>query len=81
MDQLISEFRKNSQEVVRVSLTEFKGHQLLDLRVYYEDDAGELKPSRKGVALSVDLYAELRKAVLKAGEVLSEAGILEDLEE
>ncbi|MCZ6875177.1 MAG: transcriptional coactivator p15/PC4 family protein [bacterium] len=48
MDDVIAQFEKNATEVVRVSLTEFRGHKLIDLRVYYSDDEGQFKPTKKG---------------------------------
>ena len=63
MDDVIAQFEKNATEVVRVSLTEFRGHKLIDLRVYYSDDAGQFKPTKKGVSVSVGLYTELKKAI------------------
>ncbi|MGQ4810145.1 hypothetical protein NKDENANG_03593 [Candidatus Entotheonellaceae bacterium PAL068K] len=41
MDQVLAQFEKNATEVVRVSLTNFRGHKLIDLRVYYSDDKGQ----------------------------------------
>ena len=72
MKKVISEFAKNSGETVRVSLTEFKGRELIDFRVHYRDDSsGELRPTKKGITIGVDLYDDLRKAVLAMGEVLA----------
>ncbi len=72
MNKVISEFAKNSGETVRVSLTEFKGRELIDCRVHYRDDkTGELRPTKKGITISVDLYDDLRKAILATGEVLA----------
>ncbi len=34
MYRLIDKFEKNATEEVRVSLTAYKGHELMDLRVY-----------------------------------------------
>lgn len=34
----IYEFDKNSIEKVRISLTEYKGHRLIDIRVYSENE-------------------------------------------
>lgn len=61
---VIAEFEKNSREVVRVSLTEYKGQELLDVRAYYQS-AGEWKPG-KGLALRRSLVTPLRKALQAA---------------
>ena len=70
MDKLIAEFQKNALETVRVSLREYKGHRLIDFRVYYRDDNDELRPTRKGVSLSVGLFDELKAATEKLEEAL-----------
>jgi len=70
MDELIAQFEKNATEVVRVSITEFRGRKLIDLRVYYTDDEGEYRPTRKGIAISVDGYPEFRNAIARLDKVL-----------
>ena len=50
---LVAEFEKNARERVRVSLTEYGGHRLLDLRAYYQDATGEWRPG-KGLTLRRD---------------------------
>ena len=70
MDELVAQFEKNATEVVRVSLTEFRGHKLIDLRVYYTDDKGEYRPTRKGISLAVDGYTEFRAAVARLDKML-----------
>ena len=70
MDELIAQFEKNATEVVRVSLTEFRGRKLIDLRVYYTNDEGEYRPTRKGIAISVDGYPEFRNAIARLDKVL-----------
>ena len=83
MDEVIAQFEKNATEVVRVSLTEFRGHKLLDFRVYYSDDEGQYKPTKKGISLSVDLYAEVKKSVLALEKTLLEQNLIttEELED
>jgi len=66
MSTLIAEFQKNTRERVRVSLTEYHGYDLLDIRGFYEDPStGEWKPG-KGIAMRRELLPELRKALLAA---------------
>ena len=56
-------FPKNSVEEVRAYLSEYKRRQYLNLRVFYRADDGTLRPTTKGLTLSVDLIAELVQAV------------------
>ena len=70
MSQVVHKFGKNATEEVQVSLTEFKGYDLIDLRVYYCPPDGEPVPTKKGLTMSVGLYPDLRDSILKLGEAL-----------
>ena len=54
---------KNSRESFVVSETEYKGNKYVDVRVFYKDADGSLKPTRKGVSLRPEKVAELRDAL------------------
>jgi hypothetical protein len=63
MDTVIAEFQQNAVEHIRLVLQEYKGKRLIDLRIYYQDDAGEWLPTKKGMALTVEQWPELRQAM------------------
>ena len=83
MDELIAQFEKNATEVVRVSLREFRGRKLVDVRVYYTDDEGEYRPTRKGISLSVDGYLDFRNAGARLDKVLRDCKLItaDDIED
>ena len=54
---------KNSRESIVVSETEYKGSKYVDVRIFYKDTNGSLKPTRKGVSLRPEKVAELRDAL------------------
>jgi predicted phosphoadenosine phosphosulfate sulfurtransferase len=83
MDEVITQFEKNATEVVRVSLTEFRGHKLIDMRVYYSDDEGQYRPTKKGVSLSVSLYTDFKQAIQALEKTLLERKLItpEELED
>ncbi|HEX9872472.1 MAG TPA: transcriptional coactivator p15/PC4 family protein, partial [Candidatus Tectomicrobia bacterium] len=54
MDALVTRIAKNPTEEVRVSLTSYRGHDLVDIRVFFQDEQGEWRPTKRGVSLSVD---------------------------
>jgi hypothetical protein len=58
---LIGEIQKNTTERIRVSVSEYRGYTFLDVRVYYEDDNGEWKPTKKGITVSKDNIESLIK--------------------
>lgn len=47
----IGAVKKNSGQRIQVTLESYKGHELIDLRVYYLDSDNTWKPSPKGVAI------------------------------
>jgi hypothetical protein len=83
MSEVISKVTKNARETVFLSLSEYKGHRLIDLRVHVPgDQEGEWVPTRKGVSLAVGLYPEFKQALKELEEALIKQGLLdpEDLE-
>ena len=73
--KLIAEFRKNAAEVVRVYLTEFKGSSYFDLRIWLQEAPGEpgnLRPSKKGLCLNIELLNDLRQALEKLEAAIEE---------
>jgi hypothetical protein len=71
MEALVARIAKNPTEEVRVSLTSYRGHDLVDIRVFFQDEQGEWRPTKRGVSLSVDSFAELRQAIASAEEMLN----------
>ena len=71
MEALVARIAKNPTEEVRVSLTSYRGHDLVDIRVFFQDEQGEWRPTKRGVSLSVDSFSELRDAIAKAEEMLN----------
>jgi len=68
-DRVVAKFERSSTEIVRASIKEFKTKKYIDLRIYYMDDQGEWKPTKKGISLATDFMPELKAAVeaLEAG--------------
>jgi len=60
-DRVIDSFKRNATEEVRATLRTYRGRQYMDVRIYYLDDAGEFKPTKKGINLSVELLGELTR--------------------
>ena len=74
--QLVAQFEKNSKEEVRVSIDDFRGRKIINIRVYYRSESGQWLPGRQGLALGVDRYRDLAEAMLKVGEALQSQGLL-----
>jgi hypothetical protein len=68
---LVHEFEKNSRETIRIHVQEYMGTVFLDLREFYKDrSTGELKPSRSGLTVKPELFAELLHGVVSAADAL-----------
>ena len=53
-DKIQSTFVKNGRESIIMSESEYKGFDLIDIRTFYVDVAGELAPTRKGVTIRAE---------------------------
>ena len=79
VDKLVASFPKNKFEEVRVSVKEFKGYDLLDIRVYAATKDGEDKvPTGKGISINVTHFMELKSAFLEAEKVLRDNDLLHE---
>lgn len=66
--EIIYEWEKNKREKVRVSLSEYKGKKLLDIRVWYLDENNQYSPGKKGISLGLEQLPFLEEAIAKAKE-------------
>ncbi len=83
MSEIIAKLPKNARETIFLSLSEFKGRRLVDIRVHVPgNEEDEWVPTRKGVSLAVGLYPQFKQALAELEEALVDQGLLdrEDLE-
>lgn len=79
MDLLVSSFPKNKFEEIRVQVKEFKGYDLVDIRVFAGSKEGEDKvPTGKGISINVSHFMDLKNAILKTEEVLRKHELLSE---
>jgi len=64
------------RETVIVSVSEYNGKWRLDIRHFWQDDAGEFKPSKKGINILLDEAEDLISTIQLAveGSIDAEAG-------
>ena len=65
------EWPRNGGEAVRLTMLEYKGQMSIDLRIYYRDQHGNLRPTKRGVRIPFEQLASLRKALRKVEEALA----------
>lgn len=77
MGQIIYDIPRTEGEIIRVEVSEFKGHDLINMRTWYssiDTASGNLtyKPTQKGFALKVERFGELKEAVRRLELFLSD---------
>jgi len=76
---VVADIPRSSTEDVRVSLSHFKGHDLVDLRVFVEAAGNDDRvPTRRGIALRIDRLPELVIALQEVEAIARRNGLLED---
>jgi hypothetical protein len=68
---MISEIEKNLKEKIRVSIEEYRNSRFVDCRVYWKDEQGEWRPSKKGIALNCQCIDQVIEALQKASKKLT----------
>jgi len=74
--RFIASIEKNSREVLRVTLEDFKGHRLVNLRVWFKSTEGDFRPGKHGVAIRIDKLDALISALVEAHGKANEVGWL-----
>lgn len=67
LEKTIRDIEKGT-DLVRIELSEFKGNQYIGARIYYMDDKGDWKPTRKGITLTPELMEQVRDSLSEALE-------------
>ena len=67
MNRVLSKVRKNSKEWIQITLSDYHGRMIVDIRCYYQSKKG-LHPTKKGFGISIDklplLYAAVKTALI-----------------
>ena len=97
MGVVIKDIQRNSNEIIRIEVSEFKGRDLINIRIWFstiDQNTGGLvyKPTQKGIALNVEHFNELKDGILRLEHYINdklsgsqpeqfEEAIVEDAEE
>ena len=74
---IIAEWQKNSREVLRVKLDEFKGQPVICCRAWYQGEDGNMKPGRGGLTVSICHLPAILIAMSDAYKIALDTGLLE----
>ena len=77
MSVLIKDIQRNASEIIRIEVSEFKGKELINIRIWYvaarDNDGNEIyKPTQKGIALDITEFDELRKGIDKLSAYIND---------
>jgi hypothetical protein len=77
MSVIIKDIKKNNNEIIRIEVSEFKGRDLINIRIWYQSidsGSGELvfKPTQKGITLNISEFEELKDGVEKLGNFIQD---------
>ncbi len=64
------DIQKNSLERIRIQRSEYKGHELIDIRVFFKANDGKWYPTRKGITFSVSLANEVINGIREESKKL-----------
>ena len=64
-DQLLGIVSRITREEIRVSVRTVGTVKWLDLRIWYQSDTGEMKPSQRGMSLSPKEWAQLKQSLAR----------------
>ena len=68
----IADIERSKTEIIRVEITEFNGKKLINIRTWYKNDKDEYAPTKKGIALSIDKFSDLKNAMELAENKINE---------
>jgi hypothetical protein len=76
MTDFVAEMEKGWNEKIVFGVSEFKGKKYADVRIYFEDDEGEWKPTKKGVTVALERFYEFKENLEKLEEFLLANGLI-----
>jgi hypothetical protein len=68
---IIGEIQKGTDKIM-VTVKEFKGKTYVDIRTYFENDQGEMMPTKKGVSLTPENLDEILVLLQSAKKAMNE---------
>src|SRR4030042_5245718 len=77
MSVIIKDIKKNNNEIIRIEVSEYKGRDLINIRIWYQtidSVSGNLvfKPTQKGVTLNIAEFEELKDGVERLGNYIQD---------
>jgi hypothetical protein len=75
---VVAEWPRNAREVIRVALDQYQGRHTVNVRVWWHDEDGVLKPGKSGITLSLKRLPAMADALGAALVRAIELGLVEE---
>lgn len=62
---------KPGNQELRVSLSEYRGHRFLSLRIWFRAHGGDMRPGKEGVTVPLWAIPEMRQALEEAEAIIA----------
>jgi hypothetical protein len=73
---IIAQWPRNARDTVMVRIDQFNGTMVIDIRVWWMSQTGELRPAPSGITMSVRHLPALARALTAAEAIARELGLL-----
>jgi hypothetical protein len=74
--EVTGEMDKGWNEKIVFGVSEFRGKNYANIRIYYEDDEGEWKPTKKGISVNLEDFEDFKQRVAELDDYLQEKGYI-----
>ena len=74
---IVAGWQRNSREIIRVALDQYRGHEIIDVRAWWTDDKGNRRPGRSGLTLSLKHLPALADGLAEALQRARALGLVE----
>lgn len=77
---IVDRFFKNRRrsDVIVTTLSTYENQNIVDVRQYFTNEQGQMRPTGKGVAMAIGRLAELHAAITKAVAKAKTLGLIDD---
>ena len=77
---IIADIQRNNAEIIRLEVSEFKGKELINMRIWYssiDQNTGDhiYKPTQKGFALNIEKFSDLKEAIERLEQFINDRNL------
>ena len=75
---IVAQWARSANDTVMIKIDQFNGTTVIDIRDWWTSPAGELRPGRSGITMSIHHLPALADALTKAEATARELGLLSE---